>query len=132
MAHTTSLAFPNMFDVSKNSVSVYEDNQAIVNRCRLLILTEPTEVYNSPEFGVGLKRHLFKYNTENEKRIIQDRITAQIDQYEPYVSANEIQFADGLLFTGEAEEEANYNKLDMTIGLRTVYGDEISINMDED
>lgn len=61
---TNSLSFPNMFDVARNKVGVISDNESIVNRSRLLILTEPTELYHNPDFGVGLKRHLWHYNTE--------------------------------------------------------------------
>ena len=74
MANTTSLSFPNLFDVARNQVSVTEDVQSVVNRSRLLILTEPTELYNNPDFGVGLKRHIWQYNNDNQKAIIKDRI----------------------------------------------------------
>ena len=67
MAETTSLAFPNMFNITANRVSVIENTNSVSNRTRLLILTEPTELYNNPDFGVGLKRHLWQYNTESEK-----------------------------------------------------------------
>ena len=57
MANTSSISFPNMFDVTGNCVSVVEDSQSIVNRTRLLMLTEPTELYMNPDFGVGLKKY---------------------------------------------------------------------------
>ena len=69
MAETTSLSFPNMFNLSNNRVAVDEDLKSVTTRSRLLILSEPTELYNNPNFGVGLKRHLWKYNTENERAI---------------------------------------------------------------
>lgn len=133
MAHTTSWAFPNMLNVSKNAVNIAEDNVSIVNRTRLLILSEPTELYNSPEFGVGLKRHLFQYNTPNELAIIQDRIRAQLVKHEPCVDAEKTSYADGLLFTGtdESTPAANYNSLNMTVGLSTVYGDTISVTFNQ-
>lgn len=72
-----------MFDVARNKVGVLSDNESIVNRSRLLILTEPTELYHNPNFGVGLKRHLWHYNTENEKAILKDRIVEQLRLHEP-------------------------------------------------
>lgn len=129
MARTTSISFPSMFDVSSNRVGVLEDNSSVVNRCRLLILTEPTELYNSPEQGVGLKRHLWKYNTDNEKAIIKDRIVDQLRRYEPCCEADKTSFADGLLYTGST----SYNEaqsLKMTVGISTVYGDDLEVNID--
>ena len=57
--YTNSLAWPSMFDVARNKVSVIEDNQSVVNRSKLLILTDPTELYMNPNFGVGLKKYLW-------------------------------------------------------------------------
>ena len=137
MAHTNSLAWPNMFNVAQNTVSVLEDNVAIVNRVKLLILTEPTEVYNSPQYGVGLKRYLFQYNNENTKAIIQDRIREQIRIYEPEVNADNITFVDGLVYSGNASGQAdssviqNYNELKFTVNLETVYSETVSITLND-
>ena len=61
-AKTTSLAFPNMLNPSSNLVNVLEDDASIVNRTRLLMLTEPTELYGEPNFTVGKTSfHLFNY-----------------------------------------------------------------------
>ena len=133
MPHTNSLAFPNMFSVSRNVVNVLTDDASVVNRTRLLLLSDPTALYNSPTFGAGLKRYLFQYNSENTKTLIQDRIRKQLGEFEPYVLADETQFSDGLLYSGSSDGIENYadaNKLKMTIGLKTSYGDVVSINTD--
>lgn len=133
MARTTSLQFPNMFDVARNKVAVMEDNTSIVNRTRLLILSEPTSLYNDPDFGVGLKRHLWHYNNANEYAIIKDRIVAQLRINEPCVVADSTQFAEGLLFTGDSNgiPTQEYNELKMTVGLKTIYNDELEVELDE-
>ena len=69
---TSSLAFPNMFNVAQNQVAVLEDEISVVNRSRLLILTEPTEIYNEPNQGVGLKRHLWQYNNKTQELTLVD------------------------------------------------------------
>lgn len=121
---TNSLAFPAMFDVIRNRVGVIENNESIVNRTRLLILTEPTELYNNPNFGVGLKRHLWQYNTENEKAVIKDRMISQFELHEPACVADKTQFVDGLLFTGGDDTSiADIDRLKMTVAIQTVYGD---------
>lgn len=52
---TSSIAWPKMFDISRNKLAVYEDNRSVVNRTKLLMLSDPTELYMEPNFGVGLK-----------------------------------------------------------------------------
>lgn len=130
MARTTSLAFPNMLDATHNTVSTLSDNASIVNRTRLLILSQPTSLYNSPTFGVGLEPHLFQYNTENEKAIIKQKIIDGLSESEPYVYAEQTQFADGLLFTGnETSVEQEYNTLKMTVAVVTKYEDTLNIDI---
>lgn len=129
---TTSLNWPKMFDVARNTCAVAEDNAAIVNRVKLMILTEPTELYMNPTYGVGLKRHLFKYNTANERALIKDRIVAQLKLWEPKVDAEKTQFSDGLLYTGDVNSiSPDNNQLNMTITLVTVYGDTLTIDLSE-
>lgn len=128
---TSSLAWPTMFDVARNRVAVLEDNTSIVNRTKLLLLTDPTEVYNEPNQGVGLKQYLWQYNTDNTKAMVQDRIKAQLDLYEPYVVPENTQFSDGLLFTGSnntIDITQNYNQLKMTMAVQTIYGDTANID----
>ena len=121
-----------MIDVARNRVGVLSDNQSIVNRTRLLILTEPTEVYDNPDQGVGLRRHLWQYKNENEIAIIRDRIKDQIVKHEPCVDAEKTSFAEGLLFTGSEDElEAReHDKVKMTIGLQTIYNDQVDVEVD--
>lgn len=131
MAETTSLAFPNMFNIASNQVSVIEDTASVANRTRLLILTEPTELYNNPDFGVGLKRHLWHYNNEAEKGLIKDRITAQLRLYEPCVYPEQTKYSDGLLFSGESIPTVlqENNTLAMTVALQTVYKEEVQVTL---
>ena len=127
---TSSLNWPNIFDVSRNRCAVAEDNASIVSRTKLMILTEPTELYMNPSYGVGLKRHMFKYNTENEKALIKDRIVAQLKLWEPRVDADKTQFSDGLLYTGDINTIGqDYNTLNMTISLITTYGDTVTVEL---
>lgn len=128
--YTTSLAFPNMINVAGNRVSVKSDKDSVTNRVRLLLLTDPTELYNSPDFGVGLKRYLWQYNTANTSALIRDRIVQQLRKYEPSVVADATSFADGLIFSPDTEQNM-YNELKMTVGLRTVFEDELTITLND-
>ena len=131
MAHTTSLNFPQLFDVARNRVAVAEDSNSIANRTRLLILTEPTELYNEPTFGVGLKRYLWQYNNGNQRAIIKDRIIEQLNLHEPRVDSEKTEVTDGLLFTGGAELSAQeHNQLKLTVALSTVYEEKFELEID--
>ena len=133
MAYTNSWAWPNIFNVSQNQVNIVEDNKSIVSRTRLLILSEPTSLFNSPDFGVGLKRHLWQYNTENQKAIIKDRIVAQLKLNEPSVFPEKTQYANGLLFTGSPSDDINqdYNQLKMTVAVVTNYNETLEVTVED-
>ena len=133
MAYTNSWAWPNIFNVSQNQVNVVEDNKSIVSRTRLLILSEPTSLFNSPDFGVGLKRHLWQYNTENQKAIIKDRIVAQLKLNEPSVFPEKTQYANGLLFTGSPSDDINqdYNQLKTTVAVVTNYNETLEVTVED-
>ena len=134
MAKTTSWAFPNMIDPSRNKVQIVEDDASVVNRVRLLMLSDPTELYNEPQFGLGLKRYLWQYNNANTLAIIQSQIIEQLTLFEPSVESESTSFADGLLFTGEENISSSqeFNQLKMTVGLHTIYGDDLNVNLNTD
>lgn len=129
--YTTSLAFPNMINVAGNRVAVKSGNDSITNRVRLLILTDPTELYNSPDFGVGLRKYLWQYNTANTTARIKDQIIEQLRKYEPCVIADETSFADGLIFSGENNQQT-YNELKLTVGMKTVYQDALTVTVNNE
>lgn len=135
MAETTSLSFPNMFNLTSNQVAVDEDLKSVATRSQLLILTEPTELYNNPNFGVGLKRHMWKYNQPNEKALIQDRIVNQLRLHEPDVIPEKTSFTDGLLFSGDpnnTDSAMQANELNMTVALLTTFGKELTLDLNSD
>lgn len=125
---TSSLAFPNMINVAGNRVSVKTGSDSIVNRTRLLILANPTELYNSPRFGVGISRYLWQYATANTTAQIRDRIINQLREYEPSVVADKTSFADGLIFSPDSSPQ-QYNQLKLTVGLQSIYGDDLTISV---
>ena len=130
MSKTNSINFPNMLDPTTGRASIAEDNMSIINRVRLLMLTDPTELYNEPVFGVGLKKYLFQYNNDNVRAIIQSKIVDQLRAFEPCANADKTSFADGLLFTGESSPQQEYNKLKMTVGVSTIFGDTVNVSVD--
>lgn len=136
MALTTSLAFPNMFNISNNSVSVYEDLQSVTNRTKLLLLTSPTELYNSNNFGVGLKKYIWQYNSVNTKAIIQKDIQDQLALHEPCVMAEKTIFSDGLKYTADPVTGQSTvvpgNELDLTVAVTTIFGSQASVELNSD
>ena len=117
----TSFAFPNMFDVSRNTVNVYTDTKAITTRVKLLMLTDPTELHMVPNFGLGLKKYLFTYNNDNTIALIRDKLIEQLRLWEPAVIPEETKVERGLAYTGSATEESevDINHLKLTVTLTT-------------
>lgn len=130
MSKTNSIKFPNMIDVASNRVGLYTDNESVINRTRLLLLSDPTSLYNNPTFGTGLKRFLFQYNNENTVAMLKDRIIESLREHEPCVNPDETSFADGLLFSEEhAGKSFDFNHLKMTVGLSTIYHDNVEVEL---
>lgn len=133
----TSWSWPNMFDVARGQVNLYRDTKSIVNRVKLLLLTEPTELYNNPNFGVGLKKYLFIYNTENVPAMIRDDLVEQLKIWEPGVIAEETQVTRGLNYTADPNSPdtsiaANLAKLNLTITLTTSRMKTVSFSVTSD
>ena len=52
---------------------------------RVILLTEQQERLRLPEFGGGLNSFLFEPNTVTTRHLIQDRITKELERWEPRV-----------------------------------------------
>lgn len=133
MSNTTSWAFPNLISVTRNSVGLMEDKSSVINRVKLLLMTEPTELYDVPNFGVGLKKYMFQYNqSDNILPIIKDKLVEQLKLWEPYVDADATEVTKGLLYSGGAySTDDGANTLAFTVMLKTIYGDTVEINIDD-
>ena len=133
MSDTNSLSFPNMFNVSQNTVQLIEDTASVTNRTRLLLLTDPTELHMNLDFGVGLKRYIFQYNNPNQIAMIKNKIIEQLKLHEPCADAEKTQFADGLVFTGsnDVPSAQEYNELKFTVAVATVFGDNAEVIVDD-
>lgn len=129
----TSWSWPNLFDVSRNQVNLYEDAKSITNRVKLLMLTEMTELYMNPTFGVGLKQYLFTYNNDNTIALIKDKLIEQLRLWEPSVIPDETKVVRGLAYTGGSSELTTVSdkmmKLELTVTLKTIKQQDISFDM---
>lgn len=132
MSKTNSIKFPNLIDVASNRVGLYTDNESVVNRTRLLFLSEPTSLYNNPDFGVGLRRYQFQYNNKNVVAMIRDRMVEQLRLHEPCVDPDATEFSDGLIFSEpeKMDRVEDFNTLKMTVGLRTIFNDQLEVEVD--
>ena len=129
----TSFSYPNMFDVARSKINLYSDTKSITNRVKLLLLTEPTELYMSPNFGVGLKKYMFTYNNDNVIALIRDKLVEQLRLWEPAVIPEETKVTRGLM-SEEAHvlstAEAESNVLKLTVTLTTAYAEVVSFGID--
>lgn len=129
MANTESLHWPNLIDVSKNAMSIATDSRSIVNRVKLLLLTEPTELYMEPTYGVGLKKYLYTYNNDNTIAIIKDNIIQQLRLWEPCVIPERTEVQKGLLYSGDSDPRVDPNHLKLTIILVSKYGEKLTVEV---
>lgn len=134
MSNTTSIGFPNLFDVSRNRVATMKDNASVANRVKLMLLTEPTELYMNTNFGVGLKRYMFNYNNENVVAQIKDKLIEQLRLWEPCVDADRTKVVRGLAYSGQSsyEQVSDQDKLNLTVTVYTIYGEQLDITLNGD
>ena len=132
----TSISWPNMFDVARNKVNLYANEQSLVNRIKLLILTDPTELYMEPNFGVGLKKHIFKYNNDNVIALIQDELIQQLRLWEPGVIAQDTEVTRGDNYSwslggGKTWDNVSMkaNILDLQITVHTIYNRRVTFGI---
>ena len=128
----TSWSWPNMFDVARGKIGLYSDAASIVNRVKLLILTEPTELHMVPNFGVGLKKYMFTYNNDNTIAMIKDELIAQLRLWEPAVIPEKTVVKRGLEYSGGTDINSKVNalnELNLTITLTTTYMQEVSFGV---
>lgn len=125
-----SWSWPNLFDVSRSTVNIYNDTKSITNRVKLLMLTEPTELYMNPTFGVGLKKYLFTYNNDNTIALIREKLIEQLSIWEPDVIADKtiVKRKDGSELEGD---QLNPNTLRLNVTLTTVANKTVSFSIDE-
>ena len=132
----TSLSWPNMFDVARGKINLYSNARSIVNRTKLLLLTEPTELYMEPTFGVGLRKHIFKYNNDNVIAIIKDDLIEQLRLWEPSVIPEDTKVERGPRYQWDPSNPElvtkRMNVLDLRITLHTIYEQYLSFSITND
>jgi phage baseplate assembly protein W len=57
---------------------------------RVILMTEQPERLRAPSFGGSLGRFLFEPNTVTTRRLIQDRITKELAQWEPRIQVQAV------------------------------------------
>jgi hypothetical protein len=129
MANTTSLAWPNMFDVARNRVSVNSDDVSVTNRTKLLFMTDPTELYNNLNQGAGLRQYLWNYNSDNTVAMIQSNMVEQLRLHEPSVYPDKTVFTNTLLSEDTQPDSSSNSKITMTVAMPTVFGSTVTVNL---
>lgn len=66
-------------------VSWSEGEVNIRESIRIILMTEQPERLRTPDFGASLGRFLFEPNTVTTRRSIQDRITRDLNRWEPRI-----------------------------------------------
>lgn len=107
--------------------------QAISQNLKCLLLTDRGERIMDPEFGVGLRKYIFKnYGPEVVKNIKVD-IRQQVSKYMPFVSIEDAQVTFGDILT-QSPDSTNANKVHVTIryNVRSVgISDVLNLSLDQ-
>ena len=69
--------------------TTYED--MILQNLKNLILTSPGERVWDPEFGVGLRRHLFELQSDTINNELAAKINEQIETYMPFIEILDVE-----------------------------------------
>ena len=85
---TIGVAFPlDIVNMFKGTTTVKEQVKSnLIN----LLLTEPGERVNEPNFGVGLKKLLFEQSPNVE--VLKEKINTQIEFYIPTITLTDVSF----------------------------------------
>ena len=91
-------AFSIKLPLERDSVYGYAMNDTIIDmvtqNLKMLLLTCPGERVMEPQFGAGLRNHLFKMKVEGLETDIRGIIYQQVNQYMPYIQIPSIEFND--------------------------------------
>ena len=84
-----SISFPPRLDADGRwAWSVGPEN--IRESIRIILMTETDERMMLPAFGGGLQPYLFEPNTVASRRLIQERITQALRQWEPRIELQDV------------------------------------------
>ena len=72
---------------------------------------------------------MWQYNNSNTAAIVKQRIIDQITKYEPQVDPQSITFVDHTESNGVRSVQQDSNTLHLTILMKTVFGDEIEVEV---
>ncbi len=67
---------------------------------KMIVFTNPGERVMDPSFGVGIKRFLFRQNSQQTYDVLKNRIKEQIGRYLPYVKIEKL-YINSPLFNPE-------------------------------
>ncbi len=91
-------AFSPRLPLERDRVYGYTMNESIkevvTQNLKMLLLTAPGERVMDPDFGAGLRNHLFKMKVEGLETDIRGGIYKQVKKYMPYVEIPSIEFND--------------------------------------
>lgn len=79
-----SIGFPPRID-SNGHLTWSEGPQNIRESIKIILLTEAGERLMLSDFGAGLKQFLYAPNTVETRRLLEDRITLTLEQWEPRI-----------------------------------------------
>lgn len=88
MLFTTSIKFPNIFNLTNGNTDT-DGEYTSINRCLALMLTTAKgELLGDPDYGCTLYERLFNGYTTTEEQSVKDEIVEAIAKYEKRIIVN--------------------------------------------
>jgi len=100
-------SFPPRIDAN-GQVAWSEGTKNIREAIQVILLTEIGERLMLTDFGAGLKHFLFEPNTVETRRLIEERITQALEQWEPRIQLQEVNVAEDANDSQQAIATINY------------------------
>ena len=82
------ISFPPRIDAN-GRFEWSEGTRNIHEAIRIILMTDNDRI-RLPEFGAGLRQFLFKPNTIETRRLIEEKITQSLEQWEPRIQVKQV------------------------------------------
>ena len=116
--YTIGLSLPLQFG-NNTFTQTFQTSEQVKSNIKNLLLTKKGERILQPEFGSGLQELLFEPNVDDLEGRIEDTINESLQQWLPYVTAEEIDIES----TNELRDN---NRVNVSIKFRI--GDDINLD----
>ena len=117
----TGWNFPPLFDETYQTMVMVSDEEDIAQSLYIILSTMPGERVMRPDFGCNLQGLIFETLDKRTQRIIVDRISMAILNFEPRVTLDEVKVKMDKSIEGLVEVNLHYTIMKTNVRTNIVY-----------